>query len=66
MPAGRNDTSPAHEKMRTVGLRITRAQDEHLDRVARRRGVPKSVYLRQLINSDMDSSASGHSPLTAA
>jgi hypothetical protein len=40
-------------------------QDEYLDRVARRRGVPKSVYVRQLINQDMDS-ASGHSPLTAA
>jgi predicted DNA-binding protein len=53
--------------MRTVGLRITRVQDEYLDRVARRRGVPKSVYVRQLINQDMDSaSASGHSPLTAA
>jgi predicted DNA-binding protein len=51
--------------MRTVGLRITRVQDEYLDRVARRRGVPKSVYVRQLINQDMDS-ASGHSPLTAA
>jgi predicted DNA-binding protein len=66
MPDG-NDTSPAREQMRTVGLRITRVQDEYLDRVARRRGVPKSVYVRQLINQDMDSaSASGHSPLTAA
>jgi predicted DNA-binding protein len=50
--------------MRAIGLRITREQDEYLDRVARR-GVPKSVYVRQLINRDMDSD-SGHSPLTAA
>jgi predicted DNA-binding protein len=64
MPDGPNDTSPAREQMRTVGLRITREQDEYLDRVARR-GVPKSVYVRQLINRDMDSD-SGHSPLTAA
>jgi predicted DNA-binding protein len=64
MPDG-NDTSPAREQMRTVGLRITREQDEHLERVGRQRGVPKSVYVRQLINRDMDSN-SGHSPLTAA
>ena len=62
MPA---DSTDAHQKMRVMGLRVTVEQDEFLDRVARRRGVPKSIYMRQLINQDMDSD-SGHSPLTAA
>ncbi len=63
MPA---DSTDAHQKMRVMGLRVTVEQDEFLDRVARRRGVPKSVYLRLLINDHMQSAARGYSPLTAA
>jgi len=52
--------------MRTMGLRITVEQDEFLNRVARKRGVPKSVYMRLLINDHMQSAEGGYSPLTAA
>ncbi len=49
-----------------MGLRITVEQDEYLNRVARRRGVPKSVFMRMMINDHMESAEGGYSPLTAA
>lgn len=63
MPA---DSTDAHQKMRVMGLRVTVEQDEFLDRVARRRGVPKSVYIRMLIDYQMQNATGVYTPLTAA
>jgi predicted DNA-binding protein len=51
--------------MRVLGLRVTVDQDEFLNRVARKRGVPKSVYLRLLIEKHMENSAAPYNPITA-
>ena len=64
MPPGSPD-SPSRQKMRVLGLRVTVDQDEFLNRVASKRGVPKSVYLRLLIENHMENSTAPYNPITA-
>jgi len=64
MPPDSPDSLP-RQTMRVLGLRVTVDQDEFLNRVARKRGVPKSVYLRLLIEKHMENGAAPYNPITA-
>lgn len=46
-------------------IRITSAQDRHLERIAQRQGLPKAACIRLLIDADMRRGAASHNPLTA-
>lgn len=45
-------------------IRITSAQDRHLERIAQRQGLPKAACIRLLIDADLRRGAA-HNPLTA-
>ena len=55
---------PPNAQYHVLNIRITDAQNHHLERIAQRHGLPKAACLRLLIDADMRRGASPN-PLTA-
>jgi hypothetical protein len=56
---------PPNAQYHVLNIRITDAQNHHLERIAQRHGLPKAACLRLLIDADMRRGAASHNPLTA-